>query len=249
MNRLNHLSLAASLFALTTGLCFAQAQPPLQTQPPAPIVQSAPERTASPAPNSNVSCCGVITPQGRRMIALLDSLDVTHHWLANERVDWKTGDANHGGEYIPHDTHCSAFASALSLRLHVYLLRPPEHKTSLLASAQGRWLADGNGGWVSVSAAEAQRRANLGDFVVVNYVSPDAHKPGHIAIIRPSGKTAAQLAKDGPEITQAGGNNYADYVAAHAFDHHPGAWPNKVRYYAHPVDWTKVTGKIDSADM
>jgi len=205
---------------------------PLHSQPPA----AAPAVATADAP-----CCGVITPQGQQLKALLDSLDVEHHWLANERVSWKTGDPAHNGDFVPHDTHCSAFAAAVSMHLNVYLLRPPEHKTSLLASAQGHWLADharaNDNGWVSVNATDAQRRANLGQFVVVNYISPNPHKPGHIAIIRPSEKTAAQFAKDGPEITQAGGHNYADNIAANAFTFHPGAWPNGVRYYAHPVDW------------
>src|SRR5665213_874211 len=99
--------------------------------------QSTVAATAAVSPSA--PCCGVITPEGQRLKALLDSLDVEHHWLANERVSWKTGAATHNGDFVPHDTHCSAFAAAVSMHLNVYLLRPPEHKTSLLASAQGRW--------------------------------------------------------------------------------------------------------------
>jgi len=213
-----------------------------QTQAPAPIVSGA------ATPNSVTQpCCGVITPEGHRLIALLDSLDVEHHWLAREHIDWKTGEENRGGDGGKHDTHCSAFSAAVSLRLEVYLLRPPEHRTTLLASAQGRWLASKDGqeaGWVPVDAMEAQQRANLGEFVVVNYISPDPHKPGHIAVIRPSEKTMDQLQQDGPEVTQAGATNHDDSIAALSFTHHPGAWPNGVRYYAHPVEWSKLSGSI-----
>jgi len=226
------------------------AQTPAATQPPAPIVQTPPVHDAAPSPD-NALCCGVITPNGQRLIAVLDSMDVEHHWLPEESVHWQNGDRGpkRRGEAVT--SHCSAFAAAVSLRVHVYLLRPPRHETALLASAQGRWLArDGQEeGWVNVDAVEAQRRANLGQFVVVDYISPIPHKPGHIAVIRPAEKTAAQLAQDGPEDTQAGKHNHADYLVAQSFNSHPGAWPNGVRFYAHPVDWSKVTGKIDPADM
>jgi hypothetical protein len=203
------------------------------------------------APNPNASCCSTISPDGHKLIALLDSLDVEHHWLPHESVHWQNGDPGPHRRHEAVTSHCSAFAAAVSLRLHVYLLRPPQHETVFLASAQGHWLArEGQGeGWVNVDATEAQRRANLGQFVVVDYISPIPHKPGHIAVIRPAEKTAAQLAQDGPEDTQAGGHNHNDYIVARSFNSHAGAWPDGVRFYAHPVDWAKVTGRLDPADM
>jgi len=213
-------------------------------------VRAAQSPVASATPET-VSCCGVITSDGHKLIVLLDSLDVEHKWLPHESVHWQTGDPgpHRRGEAVT--SHCSAFAAAVSLHLHVYLLRPPEHKTVFLASAQGHWLArEGHEhGWLSVDATEAQRRANLGEFVVVDYISPNPHKPGHIAVIRPAEKTVAQLAQDGPEDTQAGGHNHSDYIVARSFNSHPGAWPDGVRFYAHHVDWAKVTGKLDPADL
>jgi len=229
---LRRLILFASALFLAASLA---AQTPV---PPAPAVAT-PSALATP-------CCGVITPEGRHLLALLDSMDVEHHWLNHKHIDWVTGNQDRADTYDGPDkaSHCSAFAGAVGLRLNVYILRPPEHPQQLLASAQGEWLATKaaqDAGWTNITdPAHAQHLANLGAFVVVDYVSPDPHTPGHIAVIRPSEKTAAQLAKDGPEITQAGASNYDDYVAAKIFDHHPGAWPNDVRYYSHPVQWSSV---------
>jgi len=205
----------------------------------APLVVAAPVADATP-------CCGIITPEGHRLLTLLDSMDVEHHWLEHEHVDWISGVSDKPPDYHGSDmaSHCSAFAAAVGYKLGVYLLRPPEHPQQLLASAQGNWLASKAGqaaGWTNITdTARAQHLANLGAFVVVDYVSPDPHTPGHIAVIRPSEKSAAQLAADGPEVTQAGALNYDDYVAAKVFEHHPGAWPNQVRYYSHPVEWSSV---------
>ena len=226
------------LSALVFALLFATA---LHAQAPAPSADS-PAVISSAVP----PCCGVITPEGHRLTALLDSMDVEHHWLDHKHVDWITGNQDQPDAYAGPDksSPCSAFAAAVGLKLNVYILRPPDHKLTFLASAQGEWLsskAAQDAGWTKIAdPARAQHLANLGAFVVVDYISPDPHEPGHIAIIRPSEKTAAQLAKDGPEITQSGAINYDDYVAAKVFEHHPGAWPNEVRYYSHPVQWSTV---------
>ncbi|HEY0307068.1 MAG TPA: hypothetical protein VGB94_02845 [Acidobacteriaceae bacterium] len=235
MRRLLH----CSGFALL--LFFAPGMPTLHSQ-----TSVLPAQESVTAATASASCCGIITPEGRRMLALLDSMDVEHHWLNHEHVDWVTGNQDRPDGYTGSDksSHCSAFAAAVGLKLNVYILRPPEHKLTFLASAQGEWLASKtaiDAGWSNIpDPARAQHLANLGAFVVVDYVSPDPHTPGHIAIIRPSEKTAAQLAHDGPEITQSGATNYKDYVAAKAFMHHPGAWPNEVRYYSHPVQWSGI---------
>jgi len=173
-------------------------------------------------------------------------MDVEHKWLAHEHVNWLTGEPDRASNYTGPDkaTHCSAFTAAVGYRLGVYILRPPEHPQQLLASAQGEWLASQAGrgaGWAAIDSVErAQHLANMGVFVVVAYVSPNPHTPGHIAIIRPSEKTAADLAQEGPDVTQAGAANYTHWIAAKAFTHHPGAWPNNVRYYSHSVEWSSL---------
>ena len=82
----------------------------------------------------------------------------------------------------------------------------------------------------------AQHRANDGDLVVAVYKSPDTAKPGHIAIVRPSDKSAEDIDREGPQIIQAGKTNYVSTSLARGFSHHPGAWSNRaVRFYAHAV--------------
>jgi len=218
-----------------------------QTQPPAPVVQAAPAQDATTVPGAppaadNALCCGTITPEGRKLAAFIDSMDVEHHWLNHHRINWKTGHEVRSG-FQQKDTHCSAFAAAASYRLHVYLLRPPEHSQEQLANAQGRWLATEHAraeGWVPVDMTEAQRRANRGEFVVGVFAEADPHHHGHIVVIRPAEKTNAEMAQDGPQDAMAGTNNYNSHPVAQSFGSHQGAWPGGIRYYAHTIPWSRL---------
>ncbi len=195
---------------------------------------------AAPQPEE-IPCCGKITPAGARLAAALDGMNVESLWLANEHVNWETGEPDRNAEYEGpgNHTHCSAFAAAAAKRLGVYLLRPPEHGQLLLANAQADWLAGekgARGGWRRVSdMREAQSRANRGSLVLVLYPNPDSHVPGHIAIVRPSEKSSRSLEENGPEIVQAGEHNHARTNARLGFSNHPGAWPDGVLYYAHTL--------------
>jgi hypothetical protein len=212
-----------------------------QTQPPAPIVEATPVAEASPAVAQDL-CCGSITPDGKKLAAFIDSMDVEHHWLNHHRIDWKSGNEERSSFQLK-DTHCSAFAAAVSYRLHVYLLRPPEHSQEQLANAQGHWLSSERArseGWVPVDMAEAQRRANLGEFVTGVYVESDPRTHGHIVVIRPAEKTSAELAQDGPQDAMAGVINYSSRPIVHSFGSHPNAWPDGIRYYAHKIPWSRL---------
>jgi hypothetical protein len=184
-------------------------------------------------------CCGPITPAGEQLAATLDSMDVESKWLAHEHVNWQTGEPDRGGENEGPGTHthCSAFAAAAAAKFDVYLLRPPEHGQVLLANAQVDWLASEAGiraGWHKVpDGTEAQKQANKGNLVLVLYQNPDLHVPGHIAVVRPSQKSAKSLSENGPEIIQAGEHNHAKTNVRLGFDNHPGAWPGGVLYYTH----------------
>jgi hypothetical protein len=154
-------------------------------------------------------------------------------------VDWKTGEPNN--KLVPlDDTHCSAFAAAVSVKLGVYLLRPPEHKTVLLANAQNEWL-NGKGvefGWEHVTdGAQAQGLANQGHFVVASFRNPVPTQHGHIAVVRPSDKSAAQVLAEGPQIIQAGNHNYSSISVKQGFASHPGAFSkNRIQFFAHQLD-------------
>jgi hypothetical protein len=91
------------------------------------------------------------------------------------------------------------------------------------------------------SPFEAQNAANRGELVLEAFENPDPRRPGHIAIIRPSLKTRAELNRDGPQEIQAGEQNAIDITTASGFRHHPGAWEpggaGELRYYSHAVTW------------
>jgi hypothetical protein len=169
-------------------------------------------------------------------------MNVESLWLAHEHINWETGEPDKDADYAGpgRSTHCSAFAAAVGKMLGVYMLRPPEHGQILLANAQAEWFraqAGKENGWREVRTAhEAQSGANQGNLVVVVYESPDPHKPGHVAIVRPAHRLERLLEQNGPEITQAGQKNYLKTSTKVGFQAHPGAWPDGVRYYVHAID-------------
>lgn len=192
-------------------------------------------------PAVQTSCCGPVSEAGRKLLDVLDGTNVESLWLAHEHVNWETGQPDKDADYEGPGkaTHCSAFAAAAGKRVGVYMLRPPEHGQILLANAQAAWFhapAGQQNGWRELETAkDAQTLANQGNLVVIVYENPDPHKPGHIAIVRPAARPARLLEENGPEITQAGVKNYIKTSTKVGFEHHPGAWPGGVRYYAHAV--------------
>ena len=178
-----------------------------------------------------------ITQQGKTLEQILDAMDVEHLWEPGRSVAWKTGKLlEKQGEFRKSNTHCSAFVAATCLKLDVYILRPPEHETKNLANAQAEWLP-GKGresGWKPVKGdIEAQQMANRGHLVLAAYQEPHAEKNGHIAIVRPSSKSADTIKLEGPQIVQAGATNYNSTSVKEGFKHHAGAFPNGIRYFVH----------------
>src|SRR5271165_867385 len=104
----------------------------------------------------------------------------------------------------------------------------------------------GDGGWLAPVSTpiEAQAAANRGEFVVAVYQNPDPHRPGHIAVLRPSDKSQAALDTEGPQEAQAGERNWLTNSVAEGFLHHHGAWlpggAGTLRFFAHTVDWSKA---------
>lgn len=177
----------------------------------------------------------------QRLFQVIDGMDVQDHWLAGMSVDWQTGDPD-GGPADPEQkhTHCSAFVAAAAQKLGIYILRPPEHSPVLLANAQYDWL-EGPGqaqGWSALpDMYAAQAAANDGQFVVAVFKNRNDDRPGHIAIVRPSSKTRDQITAEGPDITQAGVQNFVSTTVQAGFAHHPLAFAdNEILYFAHAVD-------------
>ena len=171
----------------------------------------------------------------------LEGMEVDKLWLPGAIVDWKTGLPT--GQPIKDTkskhTHCSQFVAAATERLGVYVLRPPEHGVVLLANAQFVWLASDAGkkaGWVAMKdGAAAQAAANDGRLVLASLKNPDPTKSGHIAIVRPGNKEADLLAKDGPDIMQAGGTNALRTTLRKGFGNHKKEY-DQIAFYAHVVD-------------
>ena len=190
---------------------------------------------------SRVAVAGPISPEGERLVSFLDSMHVEEHWIAGAIVEWRTGEPT--GKPITDDgkhTHCSQFAAAACDRLGIYLLRPPEHKGTLLANAQFDWLPSAEGkakGWSPVKdGIAAQELANRGTLAVAIFKNPDPKKSGHIAIIRPSTKGDAEIKSEGPQVTQAGGTNMTSGTLKHGFGNHPGAFRNnEIAFFSHAI--------------
>jgi hypothetical protein len=186
------------------------------------------------------------TPAALQNFQTIDAMEVERRWPAGVHVDWETGvpDGRQGTLGGKH-THCSAFAAAAAERLGIYILRPPEHSQALLANAQYDWLAreGARRGWMPLAdAIDAVNRANLGDLVVAVYRNHHDDKPGHIAIVRPDDKTAADIERDGPQVTQAGSTNHRSITLRLGFAGHPLAWEgHEVRFYAHAVTRKNLT--------
>jgi hypothetical protein len=181
-----------------------------------------------------------ITAEGKHLAEVLDSMHVEEHWIAGAIVDWRTGDptgqALKEGDTGKH-THCSQFTAAACEKLGIYILRPPEHGSVLLANAQYDWLPkEGKEkGWTPVAdGVTAQDLANRGNIVVAVYQNQDPKKSGHIAIIRPGTKTPEQIAAEGPDVVQAGGTNFNSASLKRGFANHPQAFPKgEIRFYSH----------------
>ncbi len=193
------------------------------------------------APFAATAFAGNISPAGQALAQKLDGFQVETHWPAHLHVNWETGIPDGKPEKgTGVHTHCRAFVASAAKQLGVYILRPPDHGQVLLANAQNEWLESGDGegaGWHPLKdGAEAQAAANKGDLVVASYHNHHDNKPGHIAIVRPSIKSAEAIAAEGPDMIQAGAQNYNVVSAKQGFAGHPAAWRNsEIEYYAHAL--------------
>ena len=192
------------------------------------------------APLPALAGSGEVSAKGAWLAGQLDALGVESKWIAGTRVNWESGVAVDGTPTPGRHTHCSAFVAAAAQTLGVYILRPPEHGQMLLANAQNEWLGDEGraGGWRRIrDPLNAQAIANRGELVVASYRSRNPETPGHIAIVRPAPRSAAEVAADGPMTIQAGTTNSAAIPVRLGFAGHPHAWSDaEVRYYAHEVE-------------
>jgi hypothetical protein len=184
-----------------------------------------------------------ISTNGWALDSELDRMNVEALWRSGQYVFWQTGitmpSPPPASEGYEKDTHCSAFAAAVALRLGVPLLSPPPEK--LLANRQAEWLATLPSGWQRAAGpVEAQDLANQGYCVVISYENPNPSESGHIQIVRAHDlRSTTELESVGPQIIQAGKVNFNSTTAAEGFSSgyapsYPSyPWPKNVKYYAH----------------
>jgi hypothetical protein len=182
-----------------------------------------------------------VSAKGQSLAAELDSMGVETKWIAGQRVDWRSGLPNGKPLTRPgRHTHCSAFVAAAAEKVGVYILRPPQHSAVLLANAQNAWLHEDGAdqGWRELPDANAaQAAANDGELVVASYLSRRPDTPGHIAIVRPAARSAAEIAADGPLVIQAGTVNSAAISLREGFAGHPRALRGQgLGYFAHEIE-------------
>jgi hypothetical protein len=163
---------------------------------------------------------GQVSTAGEKLARSIDEFDVEHLWLPNFSIAWRSGKSLHPSTDSGVHTHCSAFVAAACERMGVPMLAPPPQ--AHLANKQGEWLLNEGraAGWKELARLEAQRMANEGQVVVASFKneSTNYHNgTGHIALVRPAAKTAAEVDRDGPQIAQAGGKNFSSGTLVHGF--------------------------------
>jgi hypothetical protein len=202
-----------------------------------------------------------ISANGAALTAFLDSLQVTNYWIGGSSVNWLTGAPGGSGanKTIGTATHCSAFAAAAAEMLGIYLLRPPDASDVDLANHQADWFVTNTASWFPITGmTNAQHQANAGVLVMASYKSSSGS--GHIAILRASNRTDADVNGTGPEECQSGEYNFGDTNVSTGFNQHAGAFPNGIKYYGHSVSYpvgmtwpvfsaTAVVGQNFSAGM
>jgi hypothetical protein len=195
-----------------------------------------------------------VTPRGHWLAEQLDEMGVETKWIAGVHVNWETGLPDGIEETAEgRHTHCSAFVAAAAYRLGVYILRPPQHRQTLLANAQNEWLAEEGRlhGWRQLRGPlEAQLAADRGEFVVASYHNHREDKPGHIAIVRPAEKSSETIAAEGPTVIQAGTVNSDSISLKAGFAGHPYAWnDDEIVYYTHELGVPAPSSDLGSKAM
>lgn len=171
-----------------------------------------------------------VTSTGLELRQFYLNQNVEHLWLSGHHINWETGELNNPEATKGIKTHCSSFVASVCKQKGVYILRPPLHKTGLLANAQFDWLLTEeahNKGWHQIKDSvfeKGQEYANNGFLVVAVYKNPNLKKPGHIALVIPFEKSFELLNNEGPTLIQAGNTNKNFIALKDGFKHHISEW-------------------------
>ena len=167
-----------------------------------------------------------IEPAGEKLLQFYRSLNVENLWLNGIHVNWETGEPDNPEATKNVKTHCSSFAAAACKKLNIYLLRPPEHKVTLLANAQYDWLMSNEAhqqGWRPLNSSDyiqIQQIANMGHVVVAVWKNSEQNMPGHIALVNPNEINENTISERTLLMIQAGGTNSSAISFKKAFKNH-----------------------------
>ena len=179
-----------------------------------------------------------IEPAGEKLLQYYRSLNVENLWLKGIHVNWETGEPDNPEAFKNVKTHCSSFAAAACKKLSIYILRPPEHKVTLLANAQYDWLLSNEAyqkGWRPLNSSDykqIQESANQGHVVIAVWKNAEVNKSGHIALVNPNEVEEIALSERTLLMIQAGGTNSSTIPLKKAFKNHIHKWPdNDIAFY------------------
>ncbi len=178
-----------------------------------------------------------VTHRGHALSQVLDAMNVERLWLPGRDVDWKTGAPREAAAAAGRPrTHSADFFVAACRRLGIDIPRPTVPSEANAANTLCDWLrAEGlTHGWKTVKGpVEAQEGANAGAVIIATFKSADPDRDGHVAIVRPSTKSEQSVREEGPQVTQAGPENFRSASLKTGLRQFAGAWPAGVRYFAH----------------
>ncbi len=152
-------------------------------------------------------------------------------YLSNYQHDWLVGtlqpqqalpyagDSSHNWDYWTRDPNRGDPAAPISNSDWVAVL------DGNALNAQNPAVSDAAGDTDGLVVGEqtlvvAQRLANLGHLVIASFRATDAGTPGHLAVVRVSNKSLAELQADGPAVISAGAQNAMSTTVREAFDVH-----------------------------
>jgi hypothetical protein len=169
------------------------------------------------------------------MEKVLDGMGVESHWLANQEVNWATGEASNTGIKST-AINGGAFVAAVCKKFKLSI--PASGAEDFNPGNQIDWFMNvgKEKGWIKVGEAESQVLANQGWVVVAAWQNmAEAGKrenSGQLAIVRPDREPVSALAERGPLVAMAGPHNHNSIGVKDGFP--AGAWSKQeVVYLAH----------------
>lgn len=194
-----------------------------------------------------------ISETAKKNLEVINSLNVEEKWQKGNVINCKTGETlleeteKYASSKLKRLTHCSCFAYAVSKALGLpnkSLLPHPENDQEFiptLSNKQAQWLeTEGvRNGWNYIKTEnrddnfiQAQKFANQGHFVVSIYKNVNPKRAGHIAVVIPSSKDMEKIKLEGPDIAQAGTNNFSSGSLKKGFKNKKNAFKdNEIKFY------------------